>query len=480
MKKKLNPQKLKHGSVSVIVTVSFVAAVVLINVIVGIISDRVNIFADMSASGVYTLDEQTENYVKTVLNSDVTVTVLSAEQEFESNQNNRQVSEILKAMSRLNEHIKLNYLDLNQNPNYTSRFKGETLEANYIVVESEQNNRHRIITPQDYFGLLDDQAAAYYYYYGIIGGYYIEQEAVSAMIYTTDERLVKVVFTTGYSERDSSTLQSLLAKNGFEVETVNLTTSEIPEDADIAVLFAPTIDIDAEQLKKLDKFLESENKTVFCFASTLQPETPNIESFLNDWGLSVGYSVIGQNDTQYLMSSITLYAHLQEVCDTEYTSSSYTKNLYMPGADLRPVNTVERAGVTSTPLVTTYDGAFLYPLNLGENEQFDTDKAESGVFNDVVISENGSGKVCAVGSESFTGSVLTSYSNSVNADLFVELFAGVSGKAESITINPKKSTAITFEMSAATANTLAIALCIVIPAAMIALGIVVWVYRRHK
>lgn len=475
-----NPQKLKHGTVSVIVTVSFIVAVVLLNVIVGIISDRVNITADLSADSVYTLDEQTEQYVKTVLNSDVTITVLSTEKAFESDKNNRQVSEILKEMARLNGHIKLNYLDLNQNPNYTSRFKGETLAANYIVVESEKNNRHRIITPYDYFGITSDDAAAYYYYYGIIGGYYIEQEALSAMIYTTDEKLVKVVFTAGYGERDSSSLQNLLTKNGFEVETVNLTTSEIPEDADIAVIFAPTIDVDSAQLKKLDKFLENDGKTVFYFASTLQPETPNIESFLGDWGLSVGYSVIGQNDTQYLMSSITLYAHLQEVCDTEYTSSAYGKSLYMPGADMRPVITSERWGITLTSLVKTYDKAFLYPLNLGENEPFDSDKAESGVFNDIVISDNGKSKVCAVGSESFTGSVLTSYSNSVNADLFVELFGSVSGKAESITINPKQSTAIFFEMNAETANILAVVLCIAIPVAVIALGIGVWVYRRHK
>lgn len=475
-----NPRKLKHGTVSVIVTISFIAAVVLLNVIVGIISDRVSITADLSANSVYTLDEQTENYVKTVLNSDVIVTVLCSEKTFEEDKNNRQVSEILKEMARLNNHIKLNYLDLNQNPNYTSRFKGETLAANYIVVESEKNNRHRIITPYDYFGITSDDAAAYYYYYGIIGGYYIEQETLSAMIYATDEKLVKVIFTAGYGERDSSSLQNLLTKNGFEVETVNLTTSEIPEDADIAIIFAPTIDIDSAQLKKLDKFLENEGKTVFYFASTMQPQTPNIEAFLSDWGLSVGYSVIGQHDTQYLMSSITLYAHLQQVFDTDYTHSSYGKNLYMLGADLRPIITTERSGVTSVPLVKTYDKAFLYPLDLGENERFDTDNAENGVFNDIVISDNSKSKVCAVGSESFTGSVLTSYSNSVNADLFVELFGSVSGKAETITVNPKQSTALTFEMSASTAGTLAVVLCIAIPAAVIAFGIGVWVYRRHK
>lgn len=475
-----NPRKLKYGTVSVIVTISFIAAVVLLNVIVGIISDRVNITADLSYDGVYTLDSQTENYVKSVLNSNVDVTVLSSEKTFESDKNNRQVSEILKEMARLNSHIKLNYLDLNQNPNYTSRFKGETLAANYIVVESEKNNRHRIITPQDYFGIKDDQAAAYYYYYGIVGGYYIEQEMLSAMIYAVDEKLVKVAFTEGYGERDSSTLRNLLIKNGYEVEAVNLITSEIPNDADIAVIFAPTIDIDSAQLKKLDKFLENDGKTVFYFASTLQPETPNIEEFLSDWGLSVGYSVIGQHDTQYLMSSITLYAHLQQVFDTDYTHSSYGKNLYMPGADLRPIITTDRAGITLTPLVKTYDKAFLYPLNLGENDQFDTDKAENGVFNDIVISDNGKSKVCAVGSESFTGGVLTSYSNSVNADLFIELFGNVSGKAETITVNPKQSAVITFEMSASTAKILAMVLCIAIPIIVIALGIGVWVYRRHK
>ena len=54
------------------------------------------------------------------------------------------------------------------------------------------------------------------------------------------------------------------------------------------------------------------------------------------------------------------------------------------------------------------------------------------------------------------------------------------GKDDGITIKSKTFSNVTFEMNAATANVLAVVLCIVIPVLVIVLGIVIWVRRRHR
>ncbi len=150
-KRKINTRSLKHGTMSVILTVVFVAAVVLVNVIVGIISERVDTSADLSDAGIYSLEEDTNKYLSEQLDSDVTLTVLNPEADFEAQGTHyKQINELLKRMA-MTDHVSVNYLNADQNPNYTAQFKGETLSANYIVVESEKTGRHRIITPMDYF-----------------------------------------------------------------------------------------------------------------------------------------------------------------------------------------------------------------------------------------------------------------------------------------------------------------------------------------
>ena len=52
---KFNKRNFKHGTLAVVFTVLFLAAVVVLNVIVNIVSDRFDTTADLSDSGIYTL-----------------------------------------------------------------------------------------------------------------------------------------------------------------------------------------------------------------------------------------------------------------------------------------------------------------------------------------------------------------------------------------------------------------------------------------
>lgn len=481
-----NKKRIKREVLSAAFTAAVIAAIVVLNVIVGIISDRANAKADLTAAGIYSLDKDTGEYLRT-LETDITLTVLNTEKGFESQDSSyKQVNEILRRMEAKSEHLSLEYLDINQNPNYTARFKGETLAENYIVAECGKTGRHKIISPYEYFSF--DQN---YLQYGlaVVESSNIEQEAVSAMMYVSSERLVRVAFTEGYGETDSTVLRELLEKNGYEVETLPLaTTPEIDEEIDFVVMFAPALDLGAEQLAKLDKFLDNNGnygKIVVYFASTVQPKTPNIDEFLGDWGLSVGYEVIGQSDERFLTSADTLYAHLQKICDTEYTKTVYNSGLYTFGIHMRPVYALENSAAERTVLMKTYSGAFLYPLDKEAAEGFDIDKAKRGEFNDAIASvkTNAAGeksRVLAFGSEMFSANAYMSYSNSDNAELFTGLWDSVSGRDRGVTIKPKSLSPATFEMNVKTANTLSVVLCVVIPIAVIVLGIVIWARRRHR
>ena len=113
-KRGINKRNLKHGTMSIVLTLVFVAALVFVNVIVGLLSERFNTSADLSASGMYTIGEDTEEFLKGV-GYDITITVLNNENDFEAQGTPyKQVNEILKKMELANPRISIDYLVLDQ------------------------------------------------------------------------------------------------------------------------------------------------------------------------------------------------------------------------------------------------------------------------------------------------------------------------------------------------------------------------------
>lgn len=521
-KKKVNIRSLKHGTMAVVLTILFVAAVVVLNVIVGIISDRVDTTADLTDTGVYTLDEATTDYLSR-FEKDVTVSVMNSEANFEGGGTYyKSVNELLKKMAMENEHFKLQYLLIDQNPDFTSRFNGETLSENYIVVESAETGRHRIITPGGYFscptfrdnlsqyGYPENYIEQYVNQYvnssyasQIIEGSNIEQAAISALMYVTNTDPVRVAFTEGFGEEDSSSLSALLDKNGYDVETINIqSVSEIDSGIDYIVMYAPSMDYDNDSLSKLSRFLDNGGafgKNLVYFASYSQPSyspaddesssMKNQASFLAEWGISIGDSLVLQTNASYTYGGME-YVHLQEIQDTDYAGSTYGSSLLTYDAYVRPVIQIwdggSKGSVEQEVLIKSHDGAYLRPISTLSDSSFDSSSAESGAFNDAVCAYKVHSttqdvtRVVAFGSGMIANSMFMNYANSNNQDFLINMFNYISGKTEGITITAKSFSNVGFEVNQENANVLAVVLCIVVPIVVIVLGIVIWVRRRHR
>lgn len=518
-KLKLNKRNFKHGTLAVVFTVIFIAAVVVLNVIVSMISDRIDTTADLSDTGIYTLDDETIAYLDD-LTMDVTVSVMNSETDFEGGGTYyKSVNELLKKMEMHNGHFKVQYLKIDQNPDFTSRFNGETLNTNYIVVEAEETGRHRIITPGSYFtcNALRNQFSQYGYpeayidqyveqYVNssyasqVIDGSNVEQAAISAMLYVTNTDPVRVAFTEGFGESDSSSLSNLLSKNGYDVETINLqSVAEIDSGIDYIVMFAPSMDYDNENLDKLAKFLDNDgafgkNLIYFSNGQAYYNKTSedsaalvNLSAFLAEWGIQIGDSYIMQTNPEYTYGNMAI-AQVLDIQDTDYAGDVYGNSLFTYDGYVRPVIRIwgedkSKSGIEQKVLIKTYDGAYLRPMSTLSDSEFDISSAESGVFNDAVCAykihstSQEVSRVVAFGSELFPD---VSYSNSNNQDFLVNMFNYISGKTEGVTITSKAFSTVGFDMNQGSANVLAVILCVVVPVVVIVLGIVIWVRRRHR
>ncbi len=518
-KRRVNIRGLKHGTMSVVLTVLFIAGVVVLNVIVGIISDRVDTTADLTDTGIYTLDEATVEYLGKQ-SMDVTLSVLNSETSFEGGGTHyKSVNQLLRKMEMENGHFKLQYLQIDQNPDFTSKFKGETLRENYIVVESEETGRHRILTPADYFSTpslrdslsqygfpqtyVEQYVEQYISNYGsqVIEGSNVEQAAISALLYVTNTDPVRVAFTEGFGEGDSSSLSALLDKNGYDVETVNLQSAEkIDSGIDYVIMFAPTMDYDNESITKLANFLDNGGafgKNLLYFASSSQPyyqsdesnSLKNLSAFLAEWGIAVGDSIVMQTDASHTYGNMP-FALIQDIQDTVYAGNTYGSSLFTYDAYVRPIIQLwengAKGGVEQMALIKSFDGAYLRPLSAFAESDFDISSAESGKFIDALCAYKTHSttqeitRVIAFGSEMFASSTFMGYQNANNQDFLINMFNYISGKTEGVTITTKSFSNVGFEVNQENANILAVVLCAVIPVAVIVLGVVIWVRRRHR
>ena len=520
---KFNKRNFKHGTMAVVFTVLFLAAVVVLNVIVNIVSDRFDTTADLSDSGIYTLDEETTGYLDK-LTMDVTVSVMNSETDFEGGGTYyKSVNELLKKMAMQNEHFKVQYLQIDQNPVFTSRFNGETLSTNYIVVESAETGRHRILTPGSYFSCnaLRSQLSQYGYpetyidqyveqYVNssyasrVIDGSNIEEAAISAMLFVTNRDPVRVAFTTGFDELENSDLQKLLSKNGYDVESINvMNVSEIDKDIDFIVMMAPSKDYDNDSLDKIAKFLDNDGafgKNLVYFSSsevmyerddTLSENQPgaaltNLSSFLAEWGIKIEDSYVFQTNGSYVFTSGGDYRQVMNLQDTEYIGNANSNSLYTVEKYMRPVTQIwgedkSKGGVEQKVLIKSFDGAYEIPFNADEN--FDISTANSGEFIDAICAYKIHSTTQEVSRVAVFGSVYfqaLTESNYNNQNILINMFNYISGKTDGVTITSKNFETVGFDMNQGSANVLAIILCIVIPILVIVLGIVIWVRRRHR
>ena len=133
----------------------------------------------------------------------------------------------------------------------------------------------------------------YYYYYGYssLVSNNIETAITSAIYSLTSDKVYQVAYLTHNGGTDISNLEFLMKQNNYEFNEIkNLNEEDIPEDTDIIIIAQPSFDYSADELEKIDEFLDNDGKlgkNVLYIANARQPELPNINEFLSEWSFEV-------------------------------------------------------------------------------------------------------------------------------------------------------------------------------------------------
>ena len=333
-------EKFKHGSTATAFTAIFIVVVVLLNVIVGILSDKYpSINFDVTKSSNNSLSAQAQQIVDKV-KTEVDVTICATKEACEENSvqtgsqsptDYAQVSRLFSKAAERNSNIKLSYVDLDKTPTFATPYKADNLTSGDVVVKSDK--RYRVLTVQDLFPTQysNDGSQQTTTTSGV------DSSLASALNSVTAETMPVAAFDTGHSEQiDAAGYKHLLTNNSFETKDFNLLTDKIPDKTQFLVLGCPTSDLTDEEIDKVDAFLHDKNSTldrsVIITCAPGEGKLDKLGTYLGQWGLGVDTSAaVEETNTQkYYGSPLSIYSDVQSTLNIG-GSGSYN-NFMTPNA----------------------------------------------------------------------------------------------------------------------------------------------------
>lgn len=508
---KINKRNLKYGSFATALTVFFIVAVVLLNVVTTMLFDRFPMSLDLTANSIYSVSQETIDYIEGI-ESAVDITVIASEDEYRSiSDYTVQCAELLEKYEQYNPNISVSYKNILTNPdfvaNYTQIAQGDII----VELAGSDHERYKVVSLTDIINVPEDYATyltSYDYTNGslwthsqfvasnLVTSSNAEQAITSALMSVTDANpiTVAVLSYTGGNESDVSGLTNLLDKNGYVIKSVNIQTEELTEEIDVIVIPGPKLDYTTQETAKIETWLTNGGvlgKHMIYVASVEQPKTPNLDSLLYRYGLTVEYKVIFETDTtrysanpNYTFQTIATENHLEDV-------SNKALPIYVPNA--RPISTrfeLDGGYNSNEALVKTSNSAVLKDMFVSDDAWKPENETDKNSYASVVLAYYKAlnqdthistyNYILAIGSPFIVDPVVVSASQYNNGDLLLSVINEFTGKTEGITIVPKVVSASTFEITKANINTLTLIFAAVIPVTVFVVGALIWIRRRHK
>lgn len=379
--KKIKNQALfKKGGFSLAITALVLAGLILFNWVVSSLGNRFNLNFDMTADKKNSISEENTEYLKTI-KDDVSVIVCCPESlyiEYMQYMSEAygvtltSVSEIeyfnqtLNLLSRYaetNKKIKIEFMDP-QDTSFTeiaAKYSNEGITYGDIIVTSSATDEYKILRYTDIYAAEQDSSG----YYTVLSANRLETSLTSAIAYVTNSDVKNVGIIISHSSNDCySAYQQALTLNNYNVTLIEdkiINTTNITSDYDLIVISAPTNDFSKSELDVISDFLDNGGKLgkgLVFLADAAAPNLPNLYGFLKQWGIEVSEGKLFETDPNYMAMSndpsiLGLLFYDTENVDTEiitpydYAITGY--NVPMKVCDASTYKRTARAFLQTSP-----------------------------------------------------------------------------------------------------------------------------------
>ena len=465
----------KHGSVATLITICFIAGAVLLNVIASLLDERFPINIDLTNSGIYDLSDDTRDYIEG-LDKSVDITVLLPE-NYTSSYETVQISlDVINLYPKYSNKISLQYVDTVSNPSFASNYPNTTLTYGDVIVEC--GDKLSVFSLNDTINLDDD---------GNPESTSAESSTTSSIMTVTSDVVTTVGVITGHDETELTGLTDLLTNNSFTLtKDVTIGMDAIDSSLDMLLICTPVRDYSDEELKVLSDYLDNGGqfgKSIVYIADPSQPALPNLNAFLNEWGIEVKTGTVYENNTSYILSTSDPRYTAASIEDTDYTAD-YTGSsvpFFAPYSTPLGALFTEKDNRKVTTLASFSSQSAILPVDATSVSSSD----EAGPFSAIIAGQKirydqltpiYSTVLVFSSSQIFS---YTAYPNLINAELTAGIMNNLAGRDSYVNITSKEPMGETITVSATTAKTVQVIFQYLLPIAMLVTGVAVWLRRRH-
>ena len=461
---------MRGGMYSAVVTAVVLAILIAVNVAVSSLPASATEY-DISASKLYSVTSNTKSVVN-ALTEDVTIYwIVQADQE------DAVIEKLLDRYASLSEHIEVEKRNPDVYPTFAEEYidEGDAVYNNSLVVECGERSRY---IPYTDIYITDADMYSYSYSTSFDG----EGAITSAIDYVTNPDQPSAYTLTGHGESElPATFADSLEKENITLEELSLlNTDEIPEDADVLIVYAPQSDISEDEAEMLSDYVSGGGKLLVMAGPVQDAELTNLYSILEPYGVTPVEGVVVEGDRAHYALT-TPAALMPDMASSTITDALIEEGYYiiMPVASGLEVGT-NSTSATVTSLLTTSDAAFSklagYDMTTYEKEDGDID----GPFSLAVSVEYGDGGgIVWFSSSSYLNDLYNAYSSGANNDLTMNAVSSLVGESEAMAIRSKSLNYNYLTISDSTAGLLKVLMIGVLPLAFLAAGIAVVVRRRR-
>ena len=284
-------RRFKYGSLAVGLTVAFVALVVILNVVVYALAYSYGWYIDLTGTQYYGITDASTRYLDMVLTDGVDVKIIFCQDKDEvlADPSGYYVYRCVETYKKAYpDNIKVEYLDVVKYPEhaniYTAKL-GSSLYTYNVIIETNLSESFRVMTYENFYSF-DSESGNVYAFNG-------EMKLTSSIVGLCTDMPI-CYFTTmhgetvGDAEKGYCALYELLLDAGFEVRTVDLTKEEIDPAAKLVVVNDPIYDFTPSEVDKIAYFAGNLQGNVMVFLSPERQDKMNeLKLWMEEWGIGI-------------------------------------------------------------------------------------------------------------------------------------------------------------------------------------------------
>lgn len=469
----INGKHMRNGSYSMVMTVIFVAVIIVINMIVGELPSKYTQF-DVSSSKLYTISDETKEMIHD-LDKDVTIYQIA-----QSGSEDENISQLLGRYEDESKHVRVELKDPVVNPKFVSEYTSDKLSSNSLIVVC--GDRNKVI---DYNNIYESTLNYNTYSYETTG-FDGEGQITSAIDYVTSDSLPVLYTLEGHGEVEiDSTIKEDIEKANIDIQSLNLLTEgSVPEDADCLWINSPSSDISEDEKDAIIEYLEAGGKAMI-FSDYTQSDMTNFDAVLENYGVSRAEGIVFEGDTQHYAMQMPYYL-VPTVNSTDASSKSASAGYYVLAPYAQGIQKTDdlRDTVSIESILTTSDRAYS-KTNMSSTQIDKEDGDIEGPFDiGVAITESfgddSETKIVYYSTSNILQSQMNSMVSGGNEQLVMESLNWMTNLEENISVSiPSKSLSVSYlTLTAYDQSFWKICIIGLIPGVFLVLGFVIWFKRR--